>query len=505
MKKTAAYLTALCLATLVTLTMTAAPVTAMNIEPNAGPLPPKMMWGEIVKELDDGSLEVKNNANAEDRIILRLTAETYVADAEGGAPIALKDRKNNNVVAYYGPAETRSIPPQSNAAAIILNVSNDSQPPRYARVEDVKKEDGQVEITTDGGAMIAVIGEDTPLSLFITGSAAALDDITVGVDVLLWYDQVAMSFPARAVVSKAMILGRPAGSVPAGAAESASIFQIDNRPLLPDGGVKGEFPRITGISDKSFAQSIDGLLENVYTGALQEAASTNSDLTFSYEVKTYQNITSLIIHTVLFAGNTSADQIHTFVLDNQKYKLYTLTDLLGPNAYQLADTAIQKQIAAAVPGEYFTDENRFKGLTSEPHFYVDEQGALCIIFDKYSIAPGSAGAPVFKITPASLVTREIVSEDVYIYNETPMIPLRGLTESFGFQLAWDAAVKTITLTKGLETHLIQIGVNQYGQKQLEAAPLIKDDTTYVPVTFFEQILGGCYTIGAEKITFSYLK
>ena len=44
---------------------------------------------------------------------------------------------------------------------------------------------------------------------------------------------------------------------------------------------------------------------------------------------------------------------------------------------------------------FFMDE--FKGIKDEPNFYIDDEGYVIIVFDKYEIAPGCTGNPEFKL------------------------------------------------------------------------------------------------------------
>ena len=74
-----------------------------------------------------------------------------------------------------------------------------------------------------------------------------------------------------------------------------------------------------------------------------------------------------------------------------------------------------------------------------------------------------------------------------------MLPVRKYAESLGLEVGWngeDMSVTVGTVPMGVS---FKIGVNSYAKARmtpfvLEAAPRLVNDTTYVPVSFFEQVL-----------------
>lgn len=56
-----------------------------------------------------------------------------------------------------------------------------------------------------------------------------------------------------------------------------------------------------------------------------------------------------------------------------------------------------------IPGGIWSDDECFKEISPEQEFYIDANGQLVIVFDEYTVAPGSEGSPEF-IMPAELFT-----------------------------------------------------------------------------------------------------
>jgi len=139
-------------------------------------------------------------------LILRVSEESYIADAVSGKPASLSERKDDKVVAYFitaGPGEYRAV-------ALVLNIPEDYSPPVYAKAMQVNRGDGQLYVLTDR-RVIVTINEETPIELFFTRDTATIDNITGNTDLLLWNQAYSMSIPARTAANKVIILGNAAG------------------------------------------------------------------------------------------------------------------------------------------------------------------------------------------------------------------------------------------------------------------------------------------------------
>lgn len=77
-------------------------------------------------------------------------------------------------------------------------------------------------------------------------------------------------------------------------------------------------------------------------------------------------------------------------------------------------------------------------------------------------------------------------------NGLVLIPLRQVTEYLGYEVKWDGAERSVELTKGPIWTKVYIDRNTYSFAKmlirLEAAPVIYNDRTYMPVSFAEQVL-----------------
>lgn len=73
-----------------------------------------------------------------------------------------------------------------------------------------------------------------------------------------------------------------------------------------------------------------------------------------------------------------------------------------------------------------------------------------------------------------------------------MVPLRQISETLGYEVKWNNQTKTAELVKGPQWTAVTIGKDNYNFAKmlirLGTAPEIKDSTTYVPLSFLQEVL-----------------
>lgn len=95
-------------------------------------------------------------------------------------------------------------------------------------------------------------------------------------------------------------------------------------------------------------------------------------------------------------------EIYFYNVDIETGKKLNLRDVLGNEYKQIVDTTIYKEIEERSKNPdniYFTaDEGRFEGIENEyQDFYINSDGKVVIVFEKYKIAPGYMGTQEFVI------------------------------------------------------------------------------------------------------------
>ncbi|SFL55748.1 Copper amine oxidase N-terminal domain-containing protein [Paenibacillus sp. 1_12] len=77
-------------------------------------------------------------------------------------------------------------------------------------------------------------------------------------------------------------------------------------------------------------------------------------------------------------------------------------------------------------------------------------------------------------------------------NNTIMVPIRAAAEALGYNLTWMPTTQSLELIKGNQFLTLQIGQDKYSFAkmliQLEVTPELKNEKTYVPLSFFEEVM-----------------
>ena len=98
------------------------------------------------------------------------------------------------------------------------------------------------------------------------------------------------------------------------------------------------------------------------------------------------------------------------------------------------------------------------------------------------------------------ISKIIVKED-----GTVMIPVRAVAEGLGLKVEWNDSLKAVMINDGMFS--FQIGVNSYikGRMmpvELNRAPELVIDLTYVPVEFFTEIIGAKASVAEGTLVFT---
>ena len=155
-------------------------------------LQPVSKWGYI-GDVDEASGDITFNSNeflvdengeykdTTSEIILKTTANTPVLDGTTLAPVALSEIDiAQPVYVWTAQAMTMSIPPQTAAQILIVNVPQDASAPMYVVAQQVDaKEDGSIVITDQDGVTWRA-DADTEVTPYLTRNIVTLEDIHEG-------------------------------------------------------------------------------------------------------------------------------------------------------------------------------------------------------------------------------------------------------------------------------------------------------------------------------------
>ena len=111
-------------------------------------------------------------------------------------------------------------------------------------------------------------------------------------------------------------------------------------------------------------------------------------------------------------------------------------------------------------------------------------------------AQAPEATPEMNIEPIETVydyKMDIDSDDIITSNNVNLIPVRKYAEGLGLEVTWNGDDMSVTIGTIPMGVMFKIGENSYSKSRmtpfvLEQEPVLINDTTYVPVSFFKEVL-----------------
>ncbi len=149
---------------------------------------PLRIWGTVLSaEENEIVVDNQSDVSSKGEMILHIDPEqTLVLDAVNGLPVELADVQKGSFEAYLGPAMTMSLPPQSTAYVVIVNIPPDAAAPQYAvAVDAIRTEDGAKVLAANDGREYT-LAEEVEILPYLTKNIVSLEDIKEGSRCLVW-------------------------------------------------------------------------------------------------------------------------------------------------------------------------------------------------------------------------------------------------------------------------------------------------------------------------------
>lgn len=178
-------------------------------------------------------------------------------------------------------------------------------------------------------------------------------------------------------------------------------------------------PAIEGIGDKKLEKKINDEIYEKMTAHIAEAEERAAEYKEAFIATggtedTYRQIDVVVdykLHHIdenflsfeVYQTETLASayfEIYYYNVNLETSEAITLESVFGENYKKIIDEEISKQIEERKQdpnNSYFEGDAGFKGISDEQDFYLNEDGKVVVVFDKYEITCGSAGRPEFVI------------------------------------------------------------------------------------------------------------
>lgn len=161
----------------------------------------------IEKDEEGNVISISLTSEENGDYVMNVTDNTVWVDAVEKVKASQEDLTDGETIyVYHSPVSTRSLPPQSEAFAVVLNVPQDIAVGVYHEVEDIVTNGEIFTITTDNGGLYLNVTSDTQVKDYTTGESAEIGNVDRGDRIIAWYDAVAMSYPGQANVSDILVL-----------------------------------------------------------------------------------------------------------------------------------------------------------------------------------------------------------------------------------------------------------------------------------------------------------
>lgn len=153
-------------------------------------LEPVKVWGNVLEKLENGFvINNQNQAGYWGEMVIHIDKEnTLVIDSITGFPAEESAiAKDRILYAYISPMMTMSLPPQTTAELVLVNVAQDAGVPLYVTAASDLAADGAgaYVLKSVGGEEIKVPA-DCPITPYLTRQMVRLEDITAGRKCLVW-------------------------------------------------------------------------------------------------------------------------------------------------------------------------------------------------------------------------------------------------------------------------------------------------------------------------------
>lgn len=152
------------------------------------------IWGNVLEKLEGGfaiDSKVQEGEGYQGEMVVHLDPDnTLILDAMTGFPAEEGAiAPGQTLYVYISPVMTMSLPPQTTAELVLVNIPQDAGAPLYVTASGALEADeagGYVLKTVDGKEI--KVPADCPITPFLTRQMVRLEDIAEGRKCLVWLD-----------------------------------------------------------------------------------------------------------------------------------------------------------------------------------------------------------------------------------------------------------------------------------------------------------------------------
>ena len=159
----------------------------------------RLFYGEVqeVRQVGDAT-HVRMHSDRDGEKVLVVSAATVFVDSGAGTAAPRELKAGDRAYVFHSTTETRSLPPQTQAFAVVVNIPMDVGCAQYREVEAVEQKDGMLRITSENGSRVYLADQDTELVAY-DGTPVAAEAVKSGGFMMVWERDPYGSSAAREV------------------------------------------------------------------------------------------------------------------------------------------------------------------------------------------------------------------------------------------------------------------------------------------------------------------
>lgn len=250
--------------------------------------------------------------------------------------------------------------------------------------------------------------------------------------------------------------------------------------------LQGNYPYIQNFTSKKLETEINSIILSKIDETLNEVSQAPKTITLSYNFVIEKDYLSIMLY---FENATTKEiSVNSINANIKTNEFIVASDVLGVNGLEYANKVYLSEVYKQSVG--------YKKITDETPFYV-QGDSLYVVFGAGEVSLSQKGNVIIPV-PLNQMQSYVISEGIYFtkseYN-VKMLPLRTSLQDFGYDFTWSGSqLSVIVLKDDTEVASMIIGDSKYLRangtaKYLEFAPELMDGVTYVPISFFTDILG----------------
>ena len=298
----------------------------------------------------------------------------------------------------------------------------------------------------------------------------------------------------------AFLLAPWPGGLTLSASRASSVFNgigtqdVPQRPATISLQITGQVPTFnTGSSllDAELTARLDSQINSFIQNNMAGALSVN----FEHETFISDNrfVSVVLRKEAISVSTTSA--VATTVIDasgNGNGSIINLTDY-NPNILPIVNNHINRQIAERPHG--FAS---FSGINANHPFYLDGE-RLVILFGSGELIPTQRDIHDVTLSINNIEQHTFSSNHFRVLPpsqySTIVVRVADVMREFGYDVQWRPEINAVEIRlNGSLVSTLTIGENtyRYGSgraHELEVAPIIHNGLTYVPISFFNEVVG----------------